>query len=131
MSSRARSIAFRRDLSVTLADEAASATAPTDATGGGAIDDDWLDAGARTLRLTLAGAGTCTLASPLLLGWDATEELWFVIASLNGGTTINLTATLGWSTTVELAAGFTRLAVSGTLNTSTLTAKAAPIIERQ
>jgi hypothetical protein len=111
---------------IVLHTAAATLPALTDATGGASIAS-WKVNGMWPLRfdLRLSAGGAMNLTAGQLWGWDGT--LWRVLADLNGGAAIDMTATKGWQRPFELVVGITRLGIVGTLSASNLTAKAAPI----
>jgi hypothetical protein len=126
--------------SITLEIEAAQATlpAPSSASDGEAVPDNWRQGASKghshvKTMLTIDAAGSCNIAAgAYLAGMDA-DENWRLVKYLNvlNGvpTQIDLTANVGFAECLENVGVWRRLAVVGTLSTSTVTCKATPIEE--
>lgn len=81
--------------------------------------------------IALSADATSNITSPVLYGYgpltSATAQ-WFVIGSLNSGTTIALTLTMGFSQILQFPTVFTRLAVGGTPSAGNVIYAATPIM---
>lgn len=64
-------------------------------------------------EVIIDGDGAGSLTGPVLVcGLDPYTNVWHRFAQLNGGVTINLTATLGYTERVPLPMPFSRLAIT-------------------
>ena len=78
----------------------------------------------RLVEIAIDAAGAGSITAPYLCAYDDTAGKWRIIALLNGGNPIALTATLGWADTFSDIATYDRLALFGTLAGTTVTVTA-------
>ena len=99
--------------------------APSAAGDGGEITQG---RGPHVVAITIDAAGDAVLSDVYLCAYDVTDAAWRIVALLNGGNEITVTATLGWEDTVIDVPVFDRLAVfAAVVGAGPLTIKATPI----
>lgn len=133
VSANARAIEAAESLRFTIEDAQTTLPAPTSSADGAAIPSTWDKQSPKTFKLFISAAAIEEITAGQLWGYDATDDVWYQLADLNNGATIYLVtgAKQGWSRPFAYVAGFTRLALSGTLlNGAAVTVQAEPILEK-
>jgi hypothetical protein len=112
--------------------EAAAATLPTPSGSGSGLSlSTWLMGGTGygMAEVVLTAAGSSTVTSATLYGFEPVTNEWVTTAALNNGNSISLTATLGYDQAIEMPQAFTRLDIGGTVSGSNVGYTLIPIAE--